>query len=166
MNRVYLAGPITGCSYNECTDWRQSIRDAVGPHIQTFSPMRGKERLKEKEAGSVIKDHYTDSALTTVKGINTRDHNDVKRADALFVNLLGAKRVSIGTVMEIAWARAYSKPIICIMEEDNIHHHSMLNYSCGYIVDTLAEGVEILNVLLSSDQELEYQAISFDKVIH
>lgn len=153
-NLVYLAGPITGCKYEECTDWRKQVRDRVGPHIKTYSPMRGKEHLKEKSEGTVIQDNYSDDMLANVKGINTRDYNDCRRADAIFVNFLGAHRVSIGTVMEIAWARALQIPVVCVMEKDNMHHHSMLDYACGYIVETLDEGIDVLTALLSSDQEL------------
>jgi len=154
-NLVYLAGAITGCTYNECTDWRQKVRDAVPSHIQTISPMRGKQRLKEIEEGSTIKMVYEDNPLTSAKGINTRDYNDVRRADAIFVNLLGAKKVSIGTVMEIAWARAFSKPVICVMEPDNIHQHTMLNYACGYILNDLDSAISVLITVLSTDRQLE-----------
>jgi hypothetical protein len=34
----------------------------------------------------------------------TRDRFDATRCDVLLVNLLGAERVSIGTMMEVAWA--------------------------------------------------------------
>ena len=155
ITRVYLAGPITNLTYNDCVGWRQEVKDRVGPHIQTYSPMRGKQRLKEIAAGSPILDCYEDNPITTAKGINMRDFNDVKRADALFVNMLGATKVSIGTVMEVAWARSMNKPVVCVMEKDNIHQHSMFNYACGYIVDTLDDGIELLNQLLGSDQEVE-----------
>lgn len=152
---VYLAGPITGCTYAECTDWRTVVRDAVPSHIQTISPMRGKQRLKEISSGSKILMSYEDNPLTSVKGINTRDYNDVKRSAAVFVNFTGAERISVGTVMEIAWAKAFSIPTICVMEKDNMHHHSMLDYACGYVVETLEEGIEILKVLLGNDNQVE-----------
>jgi nucleoside 2-deoxyribosyltransferase len=130
-------------------------KETVAPFISTLSPMRGKQRLREIAAGSVILDSYEDNHLTSVKGINTRDYNDVMRCDAVFVNFLGATKVSIGTVMEIAWAKAFLKPVVCVMDKDNIHNHSMLNYSCGYIVDTLDEGVAILQVLLGTDSQVD-----------
>jgi nucleoside 2-deoxyribosyltransferase len=151
---VYLAGPIAGCTYGECTDWREGVRRAAPASIHTLSPMRGKQRLKEIEAGSTIKGVYEQNPLTSAKGINTRDFNDVRRADAVFVNFLGAKKVSIGTVMEIAWARAFSKPVVCVMESDNVHRHTMLEYACGYIVETLDEGVEVLATILGTDNQL------------
>lgn len=94
---VYLAGPITGLTWGESTDWREYVKN----YISTLSPLRGKQRLREIAGNIPIMDSYEDHPLTTAKGINTRDYNDVKRADAIFVNFLGAKKVSIGTVMEI-----------------------------------------------------------------
>jgi nucleoside 2-deoxyribosyltransferase len=138
---VYLAGPITGVTYDGCTEWREYVKDKVDNSILTLSPMRGKQFIKERSEGGLIGMSFEDSLLASNKGINTRDYFDVQRADAIFVNFLGAKKVSIGTVMEIAWARAFNKPVVCIMEENNIHQHSMLNYACGYITNDLDLGI-------------------------
>lgn len=148
---VYTAGPITGVSYSGCTEWRDQLRDQLDKSILTLSPMRGKQFIEERSRGGVVAMAYEASALASVKGINTRDFFDCQRADAIFVNFLGAEKVSIGTVMEIAWARAFGKPVVCVMEKNNVHNHSMLNYACGYIVETLEEGVEVLHSLLLPD---------------
>lgn len=151
---VYLAGPITGCSYSECTNWRELVKEKVSEHIDTLSPMRGKENLARFSNPNGILDAYPETALSTYNAINARDYFDVQRSDAIFVNLLGAKKVSIGTVMEIAWARAFSKPVILVMEEDNIHRHSMLLYPCGFQVKTLEEGIEVLKAVIGPDKAL------------
>lgn len=156
-NLVYLGGPITGLTYDGCTEWRDLVRKKVGSHINTISPMRGKQRLKEISQGAAILDCYDYDYLASYKGINTRDYWDVQRCSIVFVNFLGATKVSIGTVMEIAWARAFNKPVICVMEPDNIHKHSMLDFACGYVVPTLEIGIEILNALLSTDTQLAEQ---------
>jgi len=153
---VYLAGPITGVSYDGCTEWRERVKEMVDNSITTLSPMRGKQFIKERSTSNGIAMAYEDSPLASTKGINTRDYNDVRRADAIFVNFLGAEKISIGTVMEIAWARAFSIPVVCVMEKDNIHNHSMLNYACGYIVNTLEEGVLILEALLLPDSKIPH----------
>jgi hypothetical protein len=48
--------------------------------------------------------------LLTQKATFHRDLFDVTRASVLFVNLLGAKIVSVGTVMEMAWAHVKGTP--------------------------------------------------------
>lgn len=152
---VYLAGPITGLTFGGCTEWRKQVRDLMPNYIQTLSPLRGKQRLEEISKSGPILDCYEDNPLTTSKGITTRDFNDVKRADAILVNMLGAKTVSIGTVMEIAWAKAFSVPIVLVMEkEGNLHDHSMIRESIGFRTETIEEGIDLLKIILSPDQFL------------
>ena len=68
----------------------------------------------------------------------TRDRFDATRCDLLFVNLLGAKETSIGTVMEIAWADLLRKPIVLAIEpEGNIHDHGMIKEAIGFRVPSL-----------------------------
>lgn len=136
--KVYLAGPITGLTYKGCTDWRTEAKQHLKDHnIDGYDPMRGKAYLSKEEQ---VADLYTDHTMSSINGINVRDFNDCKTSDAIIVNLLGAKKVSIGTVMEIAWARAFQKPVIIAMERDNIHDHGMLTFG-NIIVPSLEEAV-------------------------
>jgi nucleoside 2-deoxyribosyltransferase len=67
----------------------------------------------------------------------------------VFINLLGTKKVSIGTVMEIAWADANRIPIVLVMEkEGNLHDHAMINECVGFRVSTIREGIEIAKAIL------------------
>ena len=149
---VYLAGGISGLTYDEAVAWRTEVKQKVGPNIKTLSPMRGKENLGTAVGNPTLKDKYEENPLTSAKGINQRDYFDVKRSDVLFVNLLGAKQVSIGTVMEVAWARAFEIPVVLVMEEGNIHTHSMFLYPCGFVVDTLDKGIEVLKCIIGPDE--------------
>jgi nucleoside 2-deoxyribosyltransferase len=63
--------------------------------------------------------------------------------------MAGATRVSIGTVMEIAWAHAYGKPVVLVMEEGNVHDHPMIRECSPFIVHTLDEGIELVNAILA-----------------
>lgn len=144
---VYLAGPITGTSYEECTDWRKMVSHVLtSAGIDSYSPMRAKDYLLQETS---VDDSYEETVMSSQRGIYARDYYDCRTCDAIIVNLLGAERVSIGTVMEIAWATAYEKPIVLVMEkENNIHEHSMLREACPFRVDTLNEGVDIMKTLL------------------
>jgi len=151
---VYLAGPIRNLTPNGANEWRKYVLANVPSFIHTFSPLRGKQRIDNE---TIIKDTYEDNPLTSAKGINMRDFFDVQRSDAIFVNVLRAKEVSIGTVTEIAWARAFNKPVILIMEKKgNPHQHSMFLHSCGFVTDDLDHGIELLVSLLGSDRQIEY----------
>ena len=143
---AYLAGPITGCSYEGATDWRDQIIKLLPSEIVGLSPLRGKFYLNGLPR---IKDSYEDIALSAGRGIMTRDFNDCRRADVIIVNMLGAKTVSIGTVMEIAWGKAFNVPIVMIIEDkDNLHDHAMVRECIGFRVTTIEEAVNIASVLL------------------
>jgi nucleoside 2-deoxyribosyltransferase len=152
---VYLAGPISGCTWGEATDWREEVRNQLlRSGIKAVSPLRAKVYLREC---GPIKDHYTDddidvdafTNMSTPRGITTRDRFDCLNTNVLFVNLLGAERVSIGTCMEIAWADANRIPSVIVMEpEDNLHDHAMINECTGFRVSTIREGIEIVKAIL------------------
>jgi len=95
----------------------------------------------------------------------TRDFFDCNRADVVVVNLLGATRVSIGTVMEIAWAYQRHTPTVVIMERDstvNVHEHPMIAEATGFRVETMEQAAHVAKVILFDPAELvqfnEYQA--------
>lgn len=144
---VYLAGPITGLSYNGCTEWRQSAIEKLAQHgITGLSPMRAKEYLSHLEKISGTGKEYAHMGVfSTPKGIVTRDYYDCTRCDVLLVNLLGAKIVSIGTMAEIAWAWAKRTPIVLVMEaEGNPHEHMFVTEMAGFRVATLDEALDVV----------------------
>lgn len=147
MKSVYLAGPITGTTYGECTDWREiAIKVFKSAGIEAYSPMRAKDYLLKETS---VADSYEDTIMSSQRGIYARDYYDCRSKDAIFVNLLGATRVSIGTVMEIAWGTAYEKPIVLVMEdENNLHEHSMLREACPLRVNNFNEGIDVMKALL------------------
>lgn len=138
---VYLGGPISGCSFDECVDWRlHAIEKLCKQGIRGLSPMRGKEYLRSEK----IIDGSYDTVLSCARGIYARDRFDALRCDVLLVNFLGAKRVSIGTVMEIAWADSRKTPIICAIEpEGNPHDHPMITEAIGFRVANLPEAINV-----------------------
>jgi len=145
MKTVYLAGPITGQSYGQAAGWRdEAVKVLAFNDIKGLSPMRGKAYLSDEDK---LADSYNDRTMSSVVGINVRDFNDCKTCDALFVNFLGADRVSIGTVMEIAWARAFQKPIVIVIDEGNIHNHGMLTFG-NILVSSFDEGLRAIIQIL------------------
>lgn len=144
--KIYLAGPITGLTFDNCTEWRCYAAGKFEPEIDAFSPLRCKYYLPKTEA---LQDQYTDFVLSTQRGIYGRDFNDVNTCDLLFVNLLGAKIVSIGTVMEIAWGAMRRIPIVLVMEDTgNVHEHSMLREACPFRVNNLEDGIWTARAIL------------------
>jgi hypothetical protein len=107
--------------------------------------MRHKDYLLQE---TTIVDCYDDQILSSQRGIFARDSWDATRCDGIFVNLIGAERVSIGTVMEISWAWQARVPIILVMEDEgNIHEHSMIREACPFRVNSIEHGIEIAGKL-------------------
>lgn len=154
---VYLAGPIAGLGYDDAVDWRDlAIADLAQSGIKGLSPMRAKEYLRsvERDVGfsATCEEYGQLSPLSSPRGIMTRDRFDATRCDVLLVNLLGAKKVSVGTVMEIAWADQCRTPVVCCMEADgsNPHEHAMIGEAIGFRVPTLGEGLHVVRAILAA----------------
>jgi nucleoside 2-deoxyribosyltransferase len=153
---VYLAGPISGCTYDEATDWRDEVqKQLLRSGIRAVSPLRAKVYLRECSgpiADSYESDEFDQEVfgnMSTPHGITTRDRFDCMNTSVLFVNLLGTERVSIGTCMEIAWADAMRIPSVIVMEKNgNQHDHAMINECTGFRVSTIREGVEVIKAIL------------------
>lgn len=149
---VYLAGAITGLTAEDATDWRESVKESLAEDgIVGYSPMRAKDYLSAAGVLSGRPEAYDQYVLSTAKGITYRDSWDVQTKDLILVNLLGAERVSIGTVLEIGMAYAQRKPIVVAMEDDNVHVHAMLNTMAGWIVDDLDYAVALTKAILLPD---------------
>lgn len=149
---VYLAGPITGLTYDDGQDWREALKKEFGVvGIDAFSPLRQQSYLKKfgtLDAGGLNSSYFGAHPLTNPPGITDRDRFDVMTRDTILVNLLGAERPSIGSVLEIGWADAYRKPCVVVMEEGNIHDHAMIHGCAGFVTDDLETAVDTVKAVL------------------
>ncbi len=150
---VYLAGPIKGLHYGAATEWRERAKSTLAYNgIDAFSPMRAKEYLAPLSdvGGDTLKDAYAEHPLSTMKAILCRDRNDCTKSDAVIMYLKGAERVSLGSVMEVAWADAARVPVVLVMEKDksNPHEHGLLTEACSFRVETLDEAIKVVCAIL------------------
>jgi len=142
--KVYLSGPISGKSYGGATNWRdEATRFLSGYSIETLDPMRGKASLQGQK---VIEDQpEVGGALVADAAIFHRDQWDVQRCDVVFVYLGDSgKRVSIGTMFEMAWAHLHRKVVILILPADNVHEHAFVRQAAAMRVSTLEEGLQLV----------------------
>jgi nucleoside 2-deoxyribosyltransferase len=113
------------------------------------SPLRGKGYLRGL---GKLEDQYLGlHPLSEDAGIVCRDRNDVNTAAAVVLNLVGAERVSIGTMVELGWADAARVPTIVIMEKGNVHDHSFVRQLAGYVVEDPDTALDILATILGAD---------------
>jgi len=155
---VYLAGAIAGQEYDDAADWRVKAASILedSHNIKTLSPLRAKATLGQINNGTISKDHnhYKDCGpFFTQKGILTRDFNDVKRADILLVNLRGLENFSVGTCIELGWAYSFQKPVVVLIDKENIHHtHPMVAESLGpFQFDNLYDAIDAVHNILGEE---------------
>ena len=134
MDKVYLAGPMEGCSDDEMLVWRRAATLSFNEGIKAISPVR------------------IDSKFTTA--IITQNQYDVKECDVTLAYLpksISDRRCSYGTICEIAWAHAQNKPVVIVSDDPYVHDHpviqeigvhfSELNAAVGYINQLLTQHV-------------------------
>ncbi len=128
---VYLSGPISGLTYDDADNWRNLAKLTLerNSRIECLDPLRCKEFLRLE--GEISPNDNYGNYIASDEFIGTRDHWDTTRCDLMLVNLLGAKTVSIGTVLEIGMAYATGVKIFVVMgRTGNVHEHCMIrNYT-------------------------------------
>lgn len=142
---VYLAGGIGGLSYSGATNWREDFAEELSYlGIDSLSPMRGKRHLK----GSANLDdvRYT-HPLCTPHGIVARDYDDVRRSGLVLINLLGAEKVSIGSMSELAWCKPLEKLSLLVIETGNVHCGPFIDELPSFTVESLAEALLIIRAV-------------------
>ena len=149
---VYLAGPIAGTARGEAFNWRLDAAYALQQRgIECRSPMRAKLSLAHGNIGHDYRDYSSRGWAYTPEGILTRDHNDCTTSDAVLVNMLGARGMSFGTGMELAWCHDHHIPtVVAIEDEGNVHDgHPMFAAAVKFRVPTLDEAIDAVAIILN-----------------
>jgi nucleoside 2-deoxyribosyltransferase len=135
---VYLSGPMGGCSFKEMHEWRAYVATKLDSDtLKCILPTRSWTE--------------TSQPPETDKWINRRDYFDCVRSQCVLVNFKGMTKLSIGTIMEIAWAYQKQIHVVCICDPDGPQNHPMLKDSITHEVATLDEGIAAVKELLSED---------------
>lgn len=136
---VYLAGPISGLTYEEATEWRERATDeltAMGYTVR--DPMRGKEHLKG--VGAI-------AATTKAKAdIYKRDVYDVDSADIILASLVRPPNgvPSVGTMVEIGYAAKGGKLIIVMTDDPYLRTHPFIEGPSVAVVGHIKDALQIL----------------------
>lgn len=121
--RVYLAGPINGCSDSEAKDWRETLK--VLDQFIWIDPMerdyRGVEAVKYREVVDL-------------------DKRDILSCDVIVVMFA---KPSVGTSMEILFAWENGIPVILI-DQSKGPLSPWLIYHSTSIVNSLEEAMGVL----------------------
>lgn len=126
--RVYLGGPINGCTDEEATGWRDEVAAWLNDHGHTpVDPMVRDYRGREMEPG-------------IAKEIVERDKDDIMGSDLL---LMSCPKPSVGTSMEILFGHRFGKAIIAVIPDDGRDPSPWLVYHAdiyrGSVLDAIKE---------------------------
>lgn len=98
--KLYMAGPINGCSDSEANNWRKSISSKL-PGVDCIDPMKRDYRGRE---------------LLDYREIVELDKLEVASADCLVVYY---SKPSVGTSMEVLFAWGIGIPVLVINAQAN-----------------------------------------------
>jgi len=138
--RIYLAGKISGYSYEEVVN-RINEQKKLLKDWDVFSPMTGKAYLRNEIK---FKAHGFYDPVANNHAIFERDKWMVSNCDVVLVDLTTTDRVSIGCMMELAWASMLGKHTVTVLEEDNIHRHAFVLEASDIIFNNINEAMEYL----------------------
>lgn len=134
---VYLAGPMTGMRVADAITWRDSATERL--HDAGFKVLNPANVLHGLPPDTIITGKV-ERELTSF----LRDKFEVGRCDIVLANLDLCATVSIGTVMEMAWAYDRGKFIVTVMPPCNPHSHPWLNFVSGAVVSHFEDAIDVI----------------------
>lgn len=151
MSKVYLSGPIQGLTYKDARyGWRKEFTDMLDPEIVVLSPMRHEGHLAELNDQPIEIGRLPKNMFSRPKMIVAKDYLDIDESTIVVINLLGATKISQGTIAEVGYATAKGKTIIVIREpEGNIHNTPFISEAASAVVGSCWEAAQLVNSLLS-----------------
>jgi nucleoside 2-deoxyribosyltransferase len=131
--KVYLGGPINGCTDDEAHGWREQVKAALSSAGHTWrDPMDRDYRGREMEPGI---------AAEIVDG----DRADISECDVLLMN---APRPSWGTAMEILLGHTIGRPVYVVLPDDGSQPSPWLTHHATVLRGSVVEAVnEVLRAL-------------------
>lgn len=146
--KVYLVGPVTGYKFEVVAKWRHDFIVNPPEGMVGIDPLRKRPDLA---TAGVIASEYPEHRLASKEGILAQNRFDVERSDGILANFTGATRLSLGSVIESAWAYLWRKPTVMVMEEEgNPHDHPWMRGCAQRVVSTIQEGIRELRSEMSA----------------
>lgn len=148
--RVYLAGPILGATKGEANDWRIAVGEVLAANcLKGISPLRCEPLVGEKYAATY---EGAQALFGDGSAIFSKNWHDVKNCDAVLCympKLEPGRMPSLGSIVELAWAKALQKTVVLASVEPFVINHPVVMGNVSKHVKTLDEGTEFIVGLLA-----------------
>jgi nucleoside 2-deoxyribosyltransferase len=135
---IYLAHPISGLGYDEVFgyfDNQKKLLESAGYTV--LNPMTGKDYLRNEVE---FKSHGYDLAPpSTNHAIVERDLWMIGQVDIVLLDLSGSKKVSIGCMMELAWAHMLRKHTVVVVDPENPHYHAFVLDTADVVFEKIGD---------------------------
>ena len=143
---IYLAGPISGLTWDQALTWREQTVIHLAKHFHILDPLKP-QRGKMTNRMDIITGpsrEATDLPIHfTGSGLVTSDEFYVRKSDFLFVNFLySSDQISAGTLWEMGLAWGLNKFIVTVIQPENIHDNVFVRRRSHIFVPTYGEAIE------------------------
>lgn len=145
--KVYIALPISGHAYEDIREVFSHLSDTFKFFgYEVLSPMTAKGVLRNELE---FRSHGYDNPVCTNHAIFERDKWMVSNCDIIFVYLKGGGDISIGCMMELAWASLLGKHSIVVMGGDgSIYNHAFVLEAADIIFHETREALDYMKQLI------------------
>lgn len=156
LKPLYLAGPISGLTYEEAISDRHSWEaqhefELVG--FQGISPLEGYEELAGKGELPVMFEELVEGSAEQAV------HSDLRMIDAsvaVFANYKREAGPSLGTASEIGYAYAKNKPIVTLIPDGGPNVHPFILYLSTHVHRTWNDAMAALAQVRETLEPLPY----------
>jgi len=142
--KLYVARSISGYSFEQVVSYYEMVIRDLKEWYEIFCPMTGKGFLRNELK---FKAEGYGTSISTNHAIFERDKWMISQTDIILTDLMDTDHVSIGCVMELAWASLLGKYTIVIMEKENIHNHAFILEAADIIFENYYDAIEYLKKL-------------------
>lgn len=147
--KIYVSRPISGCSYEDVVGWYDKAhKEFESMGYKVLQPMTGKKALRNEIK---FKAHGYGTPSSTNHAIFERDKWMTEQCDVFITYLAEADIVSIGSMMELAWASLLGKHTIAVMKDGNIHKHAFVLEAADIVLPTYEDAILYLSSFINQD---------------
>lgn len=144
MLSVYIAHPVSGMTFEEAFNFFSKMNKTISDMgFKVFDPVSIYSNKMENKT-AICRPHGIDSNIICDHALFERCKWMVDKSDIIFMDLTGSIKISIGCIMELAWASKNGCHTIVCVEEESVYQHAFVKESADVIFDRVEMALEYL----------------------